>query len=239
MKKLLLFLVSSILVMSMAACGSEEKNNTETGEFLIEQTASKDTDAEQEQSAPAKTDMSQIVNSNVGDIVTFGKYTWKVLAKENNKALIISENSVARRPYHENSFDMHVTWETCDLRQWLNNDFYNEFSDGEKAQIATTLVVTEDNPKDGTEGGNNTEDKIFILSAEEAEQYFSSDEERKATFTGTSYGYSYDHVPDAWRLRSPQKFCSRLVGKLGDIDGNWSVDLDEMGIRPVMWINLD
>ncbi len=120
----------------------------------------------------------------VGDIIKFGKYEqdddlsngaedieWKVLAVENNKVLLISRYSLECMPYH-NSFET-VTWETCDLRRWLNWDFYNSsFNEQEKNKISTTEVINNSNPFYGTDGGNNTKDKIFCLSMEELDKYF-------------------------------------------------------------------
>ena len=75
-------------------------------------------------------------NSKVGDIVYFGTYEqdndtsngkedieWLVLAKKGNRILVISDKALDRQPY--NSSRTRVTWETCTLRKWLNNDFIN------------------------------------------------------------------------------------------------------------------
>ncbi|MDD6035308.1 MAG: DUF6273 domain-containing protein [Lachnospiraceae bacterium] len=60
--------------------------------------------------------------------------------------------------------------------RWLNSDFYRTaFSEKERASIAETLVRNADNPEYGTEGGNDTRDKVFLLSIEEATTYFDSD----------------------------------------------------------------
>ena len=74
---------------------------------------------------------------NVGDSIAFGKYeqdndltngkediNWKVIAKEKNKILVISEKILDRKPYHFQKED--ITWEKCSLRDWLNSGFLNE-----------------------------------------------------------------------------------------------------------------
>ena len=78
------------------------------------------------------------------------------------------------KPYNEEWTD--VTWETCTLRTWLNEDFYTTaFSKKERGYIAETLVKNEDNPEYGTVGGNDTRDKVFLLSIGEATTYFDPD----------------------------------------------------------------
>lgn len=122
----------------------------------------------------------------VGNYVTFGTYPqtkagndatpieWLVLARDGDKALLISRYALDAQPYNKDYTS--VTWETCTLRTWLNGTFYNKaFSSAEQAAILTTNV---DNSKNqcysgwSTSGGNNTQDKVFLLSYAEANKYF-------------------------------------------------------------------
>ena len=86
------------------------------------------------------------------------------------------------------------------------------FSEKEQKAIADTTVVNDDNPTYGTEGGENTNDKIFLLSIAEAQNssYFADDNSRIAT--NTAYvadggkidgGMSVVGKADYWWLRSP------------------------------------
>lgn len=71
-----------------------------------------------------------------------------------------------------------VNWETSDFRDWLNHTFYNKvFNDREKSSILKSKIKNEKNAYGGT--GADTEDYVFLLSIEEAEKYFDSDEDRK------------------------------------------------------------
>ncbi len=120
----------------------------------------------------------------VGDVIKFGNYEqdgntangkeeieWQVLKVESDKVLVVSKYALDRQRY--NNEDTDVTWETCTLRKWLNNDFKNAaFTATEQAKIPTVTIENKDNPKWGTEGGNNTNDQIFCLSLEEMESYF-------------------------------------------------------------------
>ncbi|MCL2198307.1 MAG: DUF6273 domain-containing protein [Defluviitaleaceae bacterium] len=83
------------------------------------------------------------------NIVSFGIYDWRVLAVQDNKALLLSENIITSRPYHFEYTD--IVWEDCTLRHYLNNDFRNTFSAEEKEHII--------------------DHEIFLLSIEEIEKY--------------------------------------------------------------------
>ena len=123
-------------------------------------------------------------DANVGDYVTFGHYEqdnntangkepikWIVLDKKDGRVLLLSKYGLDSKPYNETNTD--VTWETCTLRNWLNGSFLNEaFSSSEQAAIPTVTLSNPDNPKYGTEGGNNTNDRVFLLSLQEMQQYF-------------------------------------------------------------------
>ena len=123
---------------------------------------------------------------NVGDIIKFGHYEqdgnttngkeeieWQVLKVESDRVLVVSKYALDCKKYNETYTDS--TWENCTLRNWLNNDFKNAaFTSAEQAKIPTVTVVNENNPKHGTEGGNNTNDQLFCLSIGEIESYFGS-----------------------------------------------------------------
>lgn len=105
-----------------------------------------------------------------GGKIRFGEYDWYVLEKKNGKILIITEKIIEKRPYHNQKCD--ITWETCDMRKYLNGKFYNSFSEADRVRIAEVTNETPDNPWYGTNGGNSTVDKIFLLSINEVLKYF-------------------------------------------------------------------
>lgn len=133
-----------------------------------------------------------IANASVGDIVYFGSYEqdgnrkngtepveWYVLDKVDGEAVLLSVYLLDCQRYYkyykEEEWES-VTWETCTLRSWLNNEFYNTaFSEAEQACIVNASVVNEDNPFFNTEGGNDTTDKVWLLSLGEMEKYFHLD----------------------------------------------------------------
>lgn len=229
MKKVLLILMSFVLLMSFAGCGGDD-NATVNG-----------------------------LSVSVGNIIKFGKYEqdedsvngkedieWMVLDVQDGKALVISQYGIICHAYNDQN--RPVTWETCTLRSWLNTTFISEaFSDTEKNSIVTTNVVAEDNVEKGIDGGNDTEDKIFLLSASEVEKYFSESESSRQSTT-TAYarrqGASYKNYDgySAWLLRVPGEDSSHVsyVSGSGTVSyyGEW-VDSHNIPVRPAMWIELD
>ena len=207
--------------------------------------------------------INKIKTANVGDIIVFGAYEqdndtsndkedieWLVLAKEDNKILVISDKALDCKPYNQ-SRD-YVTWETCSLRKWLNNDFINSaFSDDEKAMIPTVTVSADKNPEYDTDPGNATQDQVFLLSIVEARKYFASSEARMcvptayAIFNGlyTSSRYSKDGEGTClWWLRSPgyNQISAARVNNDGSVDEySYDVDCDNYAVRPAMWISID
>ena len=127
---------------------------------------------------------SEIISAQPGQIITYGHYEqdnnlsngkepieWLVLAKEKDRALVISRYSLESRPYNDEREE--VTWETCTLRTWLNSTFLiTAFTVFERKAIPAVTVVADKNPEDGTKAGKNTKDKIFLLSASEFDRYF-------------------------------------------------------------------
>ena len=232
---------------------------------------------------------------NVGDIISFGKYEqdnnttngtetiqWRVLDKnDEGQYLIVSENVLDAKPF--NTTNTHITWDKCTLRSWLNGypasyntvgtDFSNDnFIDAaltaqEKAKIVTSHVSADRNPYyPEYSPGNSTTDKIFLLSRNEANQYFATDKDRLAEATryavkrdayvkGSASGtYSYDgtctdaHCIAVWSLRSPDRHY-KVDYDVTDFNTNDTVDFTgcagctsftcddvNIGIRPAMWV---
>ena len=193
------------------------------------------------------------VTVSVGDIITFGRYEqdnniingkedieWIVLAKEDNRILIISKYALDCRPY--NTSYTGVTWETCTLRKWLNNNFINSaFTADEKAMIPTVTVSADKNPNYSTNPGNATQDQVFLLSITEANKYFSQCKATEYAVAGGAYVNS-DNGNCWWWLRSPGRDQSRAayVNRDGDVSEiGCLVDFDYYAVRPALWIDLN
>lgn len=102
--------------------------------------------------------------------IQFGGIKWRVLTLQNKKALLLSDKIIEKRKYKRTS--TIVTWETSSLREYLNSEFLNRFSIKERGMISKTKVKNSNNPWYKSSGGNDTYDKIFILSIEEVVEYF-------------------------------------------------------------------
>lgn len=121
-----------------------------------------------------------------GDTVVFGSYEqdnvltngkepleWIVLKTEGDRAMLITRYLIDARAYHKAFVKM--TWSECTLRQWLNDTFLKEaFSQEEQARIQEVLVVNDDNPHYSTRGGEDTMDRVFLLSEAEVLEFFLS-----------------------------------------------------------------
>lgn len=197
----------------------------------------------------------------VGDRIEFGSYEqddifsngtepilWRVLVVQQDRALLISDQVLDQQVYHPKR--TAVTWENCFLRGWLNNDFYRDaFTPEEQAQILKVTVPAHESPYYHDESslksiGNPTKDKIFLLSAREANEYFDSDWDRiayatqYAIFRGVHAETTSEPCP--WLMRQPHKHrtdtaCVNDEGRTNDGVVN---DHDKAGIRPAMWIKL-
>lgn len=210
-----------------------------------------------------------IKGPRVGEHVFFGTYPqtasgtdntpieWIVLARKGNKVLLLSWYGMDAMPYNTKMTD--VTWEKCTLRTWMNGTFYNKaFTATEKKAIETTTVS---NAKEqgswGIYGGNDTEDKVFLLSYAEANKYLGvkggNINNTKAQVHPTEYAitqgataFSDYKTADGlsatnWWLRTPGHWeCSaesvEPSGSLIFIDFNpkWYYPC----VRPAIWVDL-
>lgn len=109
-------------------------------------------------------------DANIGDSVKIGASTWVILDKQEDKVLCIKKKPISNIVYNIN--DSEVTWETSQLRNYLNSEYIKDkFCEEEIAKIELTDVTTTDNTKYKTKGGNLTQDKLYILSLEEVVKY--------------------------------------------------------------------
>ena len=190
----------------------------------------------------------------VGDIIQFGPYDWRVLDVQGNQALIITDRVITNRAYHHTN--EAVTWETREVRQWLNSEFFASFSPANQARIAETYVVNNSNPWwIVARGGNNTTDRIFLLSIEEAVEIFGDsgqlDNRPHARslindeFNQTRIAIDVNGSASRWGLRSPGSTPSfaALIGHVDygslNVRGSNVVRSDRAGVRPALWLYLD
>ncbi len=244
---------------SASDTAGEDQSVTET-ENSSEQTSEiKDTDAA-EDSGEEQSSTGESAEREPS-MIMFGTYEqdgdtsngkepieWRVLAREEDRILLISEYGLSYQ-YHDNpdqNGDGVIRWETSTGRDWLNNTFLNEaFSEEEQARILETAVTVDRNMDYEFDPGNDTTDKLFLLSISEAKTYFSSDEDRimKATAYAINEGVSAAEDGTAhWWLRSPGHYVREaayvtyegIVNSFGD-----NVYFTFPAMRPAMWIKAE
>lgn len=223
-------------------------------------------------------------NENVTwDCVYFGNYyqssseykepiKWRVLYVNGNNAFLLADKCLDVMQYNYSL--SYISWENCTLRSWLNgytsdynldekdyenNNFVNTaFSQVEKNAILDTNVVNEEHYLYGTDGGNDTVDKIFVLSLNEIlnESYGFLDDVTKydkakdgvATQYMADGGTFHESFGDRmkadkshyWWLRTPGDDLRRAVriysGKVR-VEGE-AIVLSATGVRPALHLDL-
>lgn len=193
----------------------------------------------------------------VGDIVTLGCYEqdgdasngpepieWRVLDANGETATLISQCGLDAKPY--NDAYTAVTWETCTLRQWLNGDFLNAaFTPEEQDRLQTVTVAADANPEYKTNPGKDTQDRVFLLSIDEAIGYFALDADRACapTKTAVENGAYVSKTGACWQwLRSPGQsiyFAARVSfdGSVHFLGSN--VDRGSEAVRPVVVVRFE
>ena len=200
---------------------------------------------------------AMLKKADVGDTIAFGRYEqdndisnkeepieWIVLDKEEDGTLLLLSKYVLDvKPYH--NINVGVTWGSCSLRDWLYDEdmennpdtFYAQaFDDHENVMVLLKDIKTD--------GSKDTHDKVFLLSIEEAQGYFSNDEARQCK--PTDYAISRNVYVNEntgacrWWLRSPGNYGNNAASVL--IDGSVyaigdNVKFDYIGVRPACRVN--
>lgn len=200
-----------------------------------------------------------------GDTLIFGKYKMRVLDIQENKALVITEEILFQRPFHNKKGD--VTWAHSEIRHYLNNEFYHSFDREVKENILLTTLSNDNNQWYDSDGGDVTQDYIFLLSVEEVVCKFFGDSSSLLYNRSLKQRYWFqrkdinNHLREAylfnsgwwWWLRTPGRDNKRAVYIHGDgnigIQGNSTyryssntihkvTNDNSGGIRPAMWIKV-
>ncbi|MBR6089846.1 MAG: hypothetical protein IKP86_07925 [Anaerolineaceae bacterium] len=173
---------------------------------------------------------------------------WQILSVKDDRILVISKNILDAKSFPEMASGS--SWETTSLRSWLNGEFLNTaFSPDEKSLIITVTNENPDNPQFKTAGGNKTKDTIFLLSINEVEGYFESDQDRssQATEFANEQSQSFFNMYGGamWYLRSPglSQTTRAVVGKDGEINYGGPACVSEcqyvyFGMRPAFWLRI-
>ena len=202
---------------------------------------------------------------NIGSIIVFGDYQWKILDIKDGKMLILTDEIIEQRDYHDKK--ENITWEHSEIRNFLNNDFFERFSASDKERILTTLNKNADNPWYTSCGGRDTVDRVFLLSLDEVVRLYFGDSSRLLDNPKKNQRYWFDRKDEnnikrrALFIDSPWWWWTRTPGKNNKVsiyihgDGNIGIQgngisktsfntlhyitkSNEGGVRPAIWVKL-
>ena len=213
--------------------------------------------------------VGDLSSAQVGDLITIGRYEqdndldngpeaiqWRVLDKKDGKLLVISDKALDYISYsYEWDQVEKSVWATSCSRGWLNNYFMQTaFTPAEQARISLSDIHTDPSPGFDNDPGPDTQDYVFLLSAQETERYFPTAESRRVLLSDyvhphnkirinrQGWGTNATRIHGDWGLRSPNKYGTfayildyqTIYWTAGDIwyDGGGF----EGDIRPAMWI---
>ena len=199
----------------------------------------------------------------VGSIINFGFYEqdnnisngkeeieWIVLEKDGNNCLLISQYALDCQKFKDLFEKEDVTWETSNIRSWLNGEFLDAaFSDAEQHILLASTIKNDWNrnkTKAEDDGTDSIIDKVFLLSFSEAQSYFSTDSERVCI--PTEYAVAKGAFKDRyltggcwWWLRSPGKLGTQSQIATVYTDGSLKVKANNfdsrIAVRPAIWID--
>ena len=169
---------------------NSEADEISSNEFVSNEYPSEQINELEEKTIYFISDIS-MKNVSKGDLIYLGNYeqdnnlengkepiVWEVLYLDGNQLLLQSRDILDFKEVDTiddfNSYQF--TWETCTLRSWLNNEFFNEaFDSSEQTLIIDSYVENLDNKYMSGQGGNDTMDKVYLLSNEEIMDYYGYD----------------------------------------------------------------
>jgi uncharacterized repeat protein (TIGR02543 family) len=192
------------VIVALLACGL-------IGNWLSRPASPNNSGASSQTSRPTTVALE---SAKVGDVVSFGDIKWRVLDFSGGTALLLSEDIVEIRDYTD-IWEEDTSWESCALRSYLNDEFIESHS-LDRQKIVTTDVTNVGNAEKEIPAGNNTQDKIFLLSMAECDLYFDG-KSTAATYKNTEYG---------WWLREPGWYA----------ESEKQVNDSSIGVRPALWV---
>jgi hypothetical protein len=168
---------------------------------------------------------------------------WFVLAEKDGKTLLLAKHGLDCRQYHYGTYDTScsTSWSESDLRKWLHSTFINNaFSEEEQQAIIPTQNKTNDDVENVLP--SFTEDKVFLLSVEEANKYLTQKTRKCRPTPYAKYNnakYNDDNIC-FWFLRTAGRYP--YFALFVDCNGNINivgmrVECDYFAIRPCIWVD--
>ncbi len=284
--KILALILAALLAISLGACGGPkvpnggkttekpdsgktETTNAQSGTAETPEPSQTDPAVPTEQPFDRPYTTVSLKDAKAGDVIVFGSYEqdgdasngkepleWLVLANDGGSLFVITLYAIEHMQFHSSL--AKVTWETSAVRAWLNNDFIaSAFSPSESSKIKLSTVIAEKNPDyPNSPAGNDTEDKVFLLSVQEVGTYFKDGASRKCAptkaviagsnvFSRSNKAWYADHdYLCGWWLRSPGMYKDLYVSYVnhsGSASAGGQVYLSgtDICVRPAMWITVE
>ena len=221
------------------------------GGFDLTRPASQMLQNKSHKSTPKKLNNNiRTISKATAKIINFASINWLVLDEQRSEMLLLSETILDKKWYHEKYTG--ITWVDCTLRKYLNNVFFDTFDRNDKLRIAETSINNPKNPWHGTNGGQDTSDRIFLLSIEEVLMYFGDsgqlqDENPKNKywikdeFNESRKALDSNSTSSSWWLRSPGS--NSLSAASVSSDGGLGISGEYVnaagggiGVRPALWL---
>ena len=185
---------------------------------------------------------------------------WIILEETADECLLISSKILDGGRKYNNLYG-ECTWAESSMRDWLNGtdaydvnsgvnykeelNFLNRaFAEDQIAALKKVKLSCKDNDTYKTEGGEDTEDLVYLPSVEEFNKYFTKESGFNSMAFGTNYAVARGLAVDNnkagnWWLREPgAKTFMLAVGRSGDIaQGGYTVDNTAAGVRPVIRVS--
>lgn len=165
---------------------------------------------------------------------------WKVLANESNGVYVTSQNLLDSQPFH--NYSEATTWETCSLRTWLNEEFYNSaFSSAEQEKMISAENIASSVPD------SDITDHVWLLSYNDThnadygfstvtEGDYANDKARKAQVTEYAkyQGVEYDSYSAcaSWWVLYPSTSTNQIVCTYSGRYDSENFAKTAVGIRP-------
>lgn len=201
----------------------------------------------------------------VGELVTFGDYTWRILEIKDDQMLLITEEIIEQRDYHHQLKE--ITWKDSEIRAYLNSTFYQSFNENDRARILPTINLNPENNWYKSHGGEETKDYVFLLSMDEVVRFYFGNSSRLLDFPAKNQRYWFQRKDENnikrrarylnsswwWWVRTPGKNNKVAVYIHGDgnigIQGNGVARRNtnvihpitndtKGGVRPSVWIKV-
>ena len=190
----------------------------------------------------------------VGDEIYFGSYDleyidagyerlpWIVLDKQDDKLLLLSKYVLCASAFNQSH--SNSSWEACTVRKLINEQGYDMiFNSYEQKHVVPTTVSSVNADQSTT----TTTDFLFLLSAEEVQQYLPTDASRIAfpsVIAAERLGVNVQPVTGNtwWWLRDMTD--SAMKAAVVWTDGTLPTDsryvnVADGGVRPAVWIKCD